>query len=165
MIQEETHVRRRITATVDNVVCIVDVGKLVEHICLVGTQYKHNLVVRGVLDREAQSLINIGRAIKAHPTHVYSTIAKHHLKKKLAHFVLRIFTTCRDVNIGIVSMRQHLLDELAVARVGYVEASERGSAGVEHLGLFHHAVSMARFQRKRKGLVGRVYRTSLQSRK
>lgn len=46
------------------------------------------------------------------------------------------------MNVCIVSMRQHLLHKLYMARVENVKTAEGGSAGVTHLGVFDHAYSI-----------------------
>jgi len=41
------------------------------------------------------------------------------------------------MHVGILSVGQHLLNQLAVASVNEIEPTEGGGTSIAHLGLFH----------------------------
>jgi len=73
-VKEISHLSRRIAPAVDNVANVVDVAEAVKHVNLVRTKNENNLIERCVLGRKLKRLVDVGRAIKAHPTQIHVTI-------------------------------------------------------------------------------------------
>ena len=129
----------------------MDVRQREQHILLVGAENENNLVEGCISDGLLQRVVNITGLIEVYPPKVHSSVSEHYFEQKLTKFIRVVFLVSREMDIHIIRMSQALLNEGGVPAMRQGKASEGGSAGVTHLVGFHHAVSMARFEAKRKG--------------
>jgi len=89
----------------------VDVRQREQHVALVGTKHKHNLVERCVSNGLLQRLIHIAGLIEVYPSEVYSSVSEHYFEQKLTKLVSVILLVVREMNIHIFGMGQTLLNE------------------------------------------------------